>query len=333
MIPSYGLVVATCALWLLSPSVSAQTPSSSVRSGLTISKIDYHGWKDSLAIRNGAVEVIVVPAIGRVMQFHFTGEDSVLWQDASLSGKPPMQDPKHWTNFGGDKSWPSPQANWPKMIGRGWPPPFSFDQAPTKAEVKGDVVELEFPVEPTYGIRERREIKLDKDEAVLRITTTYEKVSGEPVKVGIGVITQLADPQRAFMVLPEKSKFPKGYVHLQFSLPENLTVKDRLVSLTRDHHIESQIGTDASTLLWMNDKYVLRIDSPRVEGAEYADQGSSAVIYTGANPNTYVELETFGPLSTMKPGDSIQRTNTYTLSRRTQKDAEEEARKICGLRP
>jgi hypothetical protein len=325
MIPSRRLVAATCSLWLMSLPLSTHT---SGHSAVTVSEIDYRDWKDSLAIHNASAEVIVVPATGRVMQFHFAGEEPIIWENQSLAGNLPVEDPKHWTNFGGDKSWPSPQDDWQKMIGRGWPPPFSFDQVAANASVRGNVVELEFPIDPAYGIRQRREIDLDEYQPVLRITTTYEKVSGAPVKVAIGVITQLTDPERAFMVLPEKSQFPKGYVHLQFSLPENLDVKNRLASLTRGHDIESQIGSDAGTLLWMNQKYVLRIDSPRVEGAEYADHGSSAVIYTGANPNSYVELETFGPLSTLKAGDKIQRTNTYTLSRRTEKDPEAEARKI-----
>ena len=303
---------------------------SPLASGQNITVAEYHHWKDAITLSNGTAKVIVVPAIGRVMQFHFAGEDPVFWENHALDGAAVAKDEKNWTNFGGDKSWPSPQAEWEKMIGRGWPPPFTFDQVAITAEIKDGVVTLESPVDPQYGIRERREIRLDDSRPVMTIKTIYEKVNGEPVKVGIGVITQLRDPQRAFMVLPKKSAFPKGYVHLQFDLPENLTVKDGLVSLTRGKRIESQIGSDASTLIWMDAKYVLRIDSPRVQGAEYADQGSSAIIYTGGDPLAYVELETFGPLTTMKLGDKIERTNTYTLSRRTEKDVEAEARMVAG---
>jgi hypothetical protein len=303
---------------------------SSLATGQNIRVSEYHGWKDAITLSNGTAEVVVVPAIGRAMQFHFAGEDPVLWENRALEATPVRKDEKNWTNFGGDKSWPSPQANWPKMIGRGWPPPFTFDQVSMTATIKNSVVTLETPVDPEYGIRERREVRLDPVKPVMQITTTYDKLNGDPIKLGIGVITQLRDPQRAFMVLPKKSQFPNGYVHLQFDLPQDLKVKDGLVSLTRGKSIESQIGSDASMLIWMDQKYVLRIDSPRVEGAEYADQGSSAIIYTGADPFAYVELETFGPLSTMKVGDKIQRTNTYTLSRRTEKDPEAEAQKLTS---
>src|SRR5712691_2985388 len=52
-----------------------------------ISSINYHGWADSLLLNNGQVEAVVVPAIGRVMQFHFVGEDDILWENEKLQGQ------------------------------------------------------------------------------------------------------------------------------------------------------------------------------------------------------------------------------------------------------
>jgi hypothetical protein len=296
---------------------------------VTVTSATYRGWPGAFILSNGKAEALVVPAIGRVMQFHFVGEEGTFWENRAMDGKSPDPASTEWGNFGGDKTWPAPQADWKKMIGREWPPPAAFDSRPLQGRAEGQVVELVSPVDAAYGIRTRRRVELDSRRPVLTITTTYEKVQGSPVKVGIGVITQLRDPQRAFMALPAKSQFPQGYVRLQFDPPHDLTVEDGLVSLTRGN-TQSQIGSDASTLLWMDDKYVLRIDSPRVPGAEYADEGSSAIIYTSRDPLAYVELETFGPLSTMKVGDKIQRTNTYTLSRRTEKDPGVEAKKVLG---
>ncbi len=293
-----------------------------------VSSITYHGWADSLVLNNGKVEAVVVPAVGRVMQFHFVGEDGVLWENDKLQGKPADPKATEWANFGGDKSWPSPQADWQKMIGRGWPPPATFDSTALESHTNGGVVELESPVDPAYGIRVYRRIKLDPQQPVLTVTTTYEKVSGDPVKVGVGVITQLRDPQRAFIKVPTQSKFADGYVLLNFEKPQDRKLQDSLFSLTRSHETHSQIGSDGSSLLWMNEKYALRIDSSRISDAEYANQGSSSVIYTNPDPDAYVELETYGPLTTMKAGDKIQRTNLYTLSRRTEKDPDVEAKKI-----
>jgi len=53
-----------------------------------ISTVNYHGWADSFVLSNGTVEAVVVPAVGRVMQFHFVGEGDVLWENTDLQGKP-----------------------------------------------------------------------------------------------------------------------------------------------------------------------------------------------------------------------------------------------------
>jgi hypothetical protein len=314
----------------MAPWTQAQAGDKARSPAIEISQITYHGWPHSCLISNGKVQAVIVPAIGRVMQFKFVDGENVFWEDRSLDGKSSDPNSKQWTNFGGDKSWPSPQDEWPKIIGRSWPPPGGFDAIPYEAPLEDGEVALTSPVDPSFGIRVRRRIKLDSAGSRMTITTVYEKVSGAPVKVGVGVITQLRDPERLFMVLPKPSRFPEGYVLLQFSPPEDVSVRDGLVSLRRGRKTSTQIGSDADTLLWMNDKYVLRIDSPRVPGEKYADRGTNSTIFTAPDPQAYVELETFGPLTHMNPGDRIERTNTYTLLRRTEKNPDVEARKLAN---
>jgi hypothetical protein len=320
-----SILLFTLVLWLpMCPGVAGRAlllPAHNA--AITVVQTTYNGWPGSFLISNGKAEVVVVPAIGRVMQFHFVGEGEVFWENPTLYGKFPEPNAKEWGNFGGDKTWPTPQSQWMKMIGRPWPPPATFDSVPLQAVKHGTAVELISPVDPAFGVRFRRIIRLDPQNPKMSITTTYEKVAGEPVKVGIGVITQLTDPERVFMVLPTKSMFPNGYVKQQFDLPEDLAVSGRFVSMRRGR--EAQIGSDAGTLIWMNSDYVLRIDSPRVPVAQYGDQDASATIYTSSGPLKYVELEPFGPISTMKVGDRIERSVTYTLSRRTKENALEEA--------
>ena len=103
-----------------------------------------------------------------------------------------------------------------------------------------------------------------------------------------------------------------------------------LISLTRDTVTGHKIGSDAGTLLWVGQSVSLRIDSPRVEGEDYPDNGSSGEVYTNPNPEAYVELEFLGPLQMLKAGEQIERTSSFTLVRRTEATAEAEARKILG---
>ncbi len=286
---------------------------------VTIQKQSYRGWNDALVMSNGLVEAVIVPSIGRVMQFRFAGEAGVFWENAALAGKPVNAASNDWGNFGGDKSWPAPQSEWPKITPRAWPPPVAFDSMPCTAKVIGNVVELTTPIDPHYGIRVVRTISLDARQPVMNIKTAYEKVEGEPRRVSIWVITQLPEPVMVYVPLPAQSinaiGNANGYVLQSKTAPPSLKRTNNLLSMTRDKTTAYKIGTDASTMLWMGEKFAVRIDSPRQPNKEHPDSGSSAEVYTNPNPLIYVELETLGPLREMKKGDRIEHGNTYTLYR------------------
>ncbi len=290
--------------------------------------IKYEGWPRAYVLSNGKVEAVVVSIIGRVMAFRFVGEETPFWQDPGLYGKPPDPDSKEWLNFGGDKTWPAPQSDWAKVAKRAWPPPTAFDSLPVMVKVEGRGVVLRSIVDPHYGIRTERHIELDPDRPVMRIRTVYHKVAGEPVKVGVWVITQLKDPVAVFLPVPKDSRFPKGYASQSSGTPLDLQVEDGLVSLRRKTDTGEKIGNDAGALLWVGERQMVLIESPRAAGGEFPDGGASAEIWTNGNPQQYVELETLGPLQTLRVGDQIERTNTYTLLKRTGASPAAEARRI-----
>ena len=297
----------------------------------SVTKTNYHGWPDSLVLGNGKVEAVIVPAIGRVMQFRFAGRsEGPFWENRALDGKAPDARSTEWGNFGGDKSWPAPQADWPKITGRGWPPPPAFDAMPLRSSILDlEKILLSSPVDPFFGIRVRRLVELDPEKPVMMIRTTYEKVEGGPQKIGVWVITQLKDPVAVFAPIPKNSLFPEGYNRQsEEKLPLDLKVQPGLLSLRRDPKSSTKIGTDAGSLFWVGENEILQIDSSRAPNEEYPDQGSSAEIYTNPDPLPYIELELLGPLSTMKVGDKIERTSTYTLMLRSDPDPAQEMRKL-----
>lgn len=294
---------------------------------------NYHGWERSLTIGNGVVEAVVVPAIGRIMQFRFIGQGSPFWEDPSLRGKSPEPSSSEWGNFGGDKTWPSPQADWPKVTPRGWPPPVAFDSMPVEASIRRDTIVLRSGVDPHFGIRTERVISLAHGDPVMRVETTYEKVTGLPLDVGIWIITQLQDPVLVAVALPSPSIFPEGFNRQSGDqLPKGLKLEKDLLSLARDPGKSTKIGTDASRLLWVGARHQLLIESPRSADRRYPDQESSAEVYTNPDPKTYVELEMLGPLKRLAAGDTLRQTNTYTLFPRTLADPAADAAKILGRR-
>ncbi|HUI29403.1 MAG TPA: T9SS type A sorting domain-containing protein [Candidatus Acidoferrales bacterium] len=107
--------------YFLSSALSAQTSNVSLQ---TISNYDKWGW-GAIVIQNGVITLATVPAIGaRVMQYDLDTLQSIM-VNPSLLGKtytPSTSIP--WPNFGGYKTWPSPQSNW--NSGQ-WPPPPTLD--------------------------------------------------------------------------------------------------------------------------------------------------------------------------------------------------------------
>ncbi|MDZ7957009.1 MAG: hypothetical protein RMY34_03725 [Aulosira sp. DedQUE10] len=325
-----GLLVAVIVGWKPSPANIPDQKAPSQDAKITVNKTKYQGWKDSLVLSNGEVEAVIVPAVGRVMQFRFKGEENTFWENAKMSGKAPHPTAKEWENFGGDRTWPAPQSDWEKNTGRGWPPPLGFDSIAVQAQVKGNEVTLIYPIDPFYGLRTYRRIRLDAKKAVMTISTTFEKVKGQPKDVSVWVITQLREPVAIYAALPQPSIFPKGYNKQSEQLPASLKVENGIISLTRDPKKSHKIGCDASTLLWVGEKVAVRIDSPRITGVSYPDQESSAEIFTSADPDAFLELEFLSPLKKLKIGQKISLTTTYTLIQRKNAIAEQEARQILG---
>lgn len=310
--------------------------SAAVQAGpLTITRTNYHGWDDAVRIDNGQAEVVVVPAIGRIMRLGFAGGENVIWENRELDGRSPDGRQADWLNLGGDKAWPSPQADWVKYTGcvKDWPPPRGFDGLPATASVDGDTVILTHPVDVSYGLRAIRRITLDPAKPVLTVRTTFERGKGGAVKAGVWVITQFNEPAGLFLPLPERSIFPAGYVPLPPQPPPHVEViagPPPMLSLRRDPGMSYKIGLDGSSLIWVGQTTSVRIDSPRVPGGEYPDKGSSTQVYSNAGDMKYVELETLGPLTTLKAGDTLERTNVYTLRHRTETNPLAEAVRILG---
>jgi Domain of unknown function (DUF4380) len=311
----------------------------STHHGLLIIEGDFHGW-NAIMIRSKRAEVAVVPGIGRVMRFSLTSSQSEpreepsepFWNNPKIS-KEMQPDSEGWTNFGGDKAWPAPQSDWPKIEGQGWPPPKPFDAMPCRAVIQGDRIQLTSPIDPAYGVRMVRTISLDSQKPVMTIKTTYEKVQGSPVRVGVWTITQLDSPERAFILLPEHSAFPQGYNSFLPASPKDLQVDGRLVSMTRDPENKTMIGNDGEALLWVGNGPDLLIKNENPERAgEWPEQGSHAKIYTNSGQEMkYVEFELLNPLRDLKPGESSTMSSTYTLIPRTEREPLREAKHIFGV--
>jgi hypothetical protein len=275
--------------------------------------------------------VVIVPQIGRIMSFRLLGGENVFWEDCSLDGKSGDASGKEWVNFGGDKSWPAPEADWGAVTGRKhWMPPTAFDALPVTASVAGEEVTLTSAVDEHYGLRVTRRVLLAGSE--LSVTTSYERVRGEARPVSVWVITQFQEPVKAVVPVRADSKFTNGFYQFDKTPWPQVKRVGNLLEVTRDSKTAHKLGSDARVLAWVGEKEICVITPWASEGGDYPDRGASAEVYTNPDPKKYVELETLGPLKALRTGEKMSHGQHYSLRRRTDKNTDLEMELIGFFR-
>ena len=263
-------------------------------------------------LSNGAVDAIVVPAIGRVMSFGKTGGPNLLW-----NAEPSTIAVTGWKNYGGDKAWLSPQSDWKLFHGAdNWPPESVLDGEPLQADVlSGGKLRLTTGLSKT-GIRIVRTMYFD-DNGEFVIEQTARKESGAPVKAGLWSITQVVPGQAVFFAVNPETQYKDGFFRFQNNQSQAATrVKPNLIRVDpKSGPSGAKLGFDTkiSALASVKDGVALVQKSARPDG-QYPDGADDAGFPTelyinGDAKAYYAELEILGPLQLYSAGTS----NTHTV--------------------
>jgi hypothetical protein len=296
---------------ILQPPPVVSTPS-----GVTISRGPYQSWPDSYRLGNGQCELVVVPAIGRIMRFAPRGGENVLWENRrSTRGE-------DWPNLGGDKVWPWPQDLWPRVLGgRDWPPPPECWRRPHAARVVegGSVLRMISAPLPVFGVRIVREISLAADEMRATIVTRFERLHviddfdeddddpdgppRPPCPWAIWSVTQVVPPQQLLIRLDSRASLPGGIRDLK---------PGRWKGMQREHGLlifdlpprtaEAKTGADGDAVaaVWPELIFTLK-RLPFPPGAPFEPKtrslpGEAVQVYsTGRTAPAYAELELTSP--------------------------------------
>ena len=287
-----------------------------------ISKVTYFD-RPAYKLTNGAVEAVVVPEIGRVMRFGKVGGPNLLWNNpqAQLTND-------GWKNYGGDKTWLSPQSNWKVFHGSaGWPPEPALDGLPQKADVlTGGKLQLTTPLSKT-GIRVIRTLYFDENGEFV-IEQTARKESGEPLQAGLWSISQVVPGEAVFFAINPDTQYKDGLYRWNnnAALPAE-RVRPNLIKIEpRAAGSGTKMGFDTkiSALASVSDGVAWVQKSARPDG-DYPDGASEAgfptELYVNGDPKVYYqELEILGPLQTFYKGASWTHTVRWSLHDLPSKD-------------
>lgn len=192
-----------------------------------IMEVTYQGLAAYRLTDGRDTEAVIVPSLGRVVRYGRKGGPNQLWS------RPKAQPYQGWRHFGGQVTWLAPQTDWPRMIGRRWPPDAAWEAAPAQVEVlSGAVVRLRQPVDRN-GIELIRDISLS-DTGELIIRQVAKKLRGRPLTAALWCVTSIPAPEALYVgttpdrlrhLMPMPSGFqttalPHGVVKIGIGAPQ-----------------------------------------------------------------------------------------------------------------
>jgi len=300
---------------------------------VSVTRLTWHGWDGAVRLSNGVVEAVVVPSIGRIMDFHLAGhpETSPVFVNPDWEGKSVADaDPATWAAFGGDKLWPSPQSEWAKHNVRAWPPDQTFDGDPEVAQVVPNGVRLTTPGSLAFAARATRTITLKPGEARLYIAQALLKdpdaqAGRDGFPMGVWSITQTRGDGTVFLPLAAGGT-PPGFLVMgeagDVPAAPYFTTSAGLLRVARDraksHKIGALMGAGAASG-WVASLYggdVLFSEHYAYRpGTLYPDGGAPAEVYTNAGATAYIEMELLGPLVPLGHGEKTAHDIYWQLQR------------------
>ena len=275
-----------------------------------IQETQYSGF-DAWRLCDGKTEAIIVPALGRVMSFKTESGQNWLWNATFPNGKTP--DTSAWHNWGGDKTWLSPQANWAKMgAEKGWPPAREWDQNFQSQVLSGGKLKIWGPVSPVTSLRISRVFYHDANgDFVIEQSVQQEK--GAPISAGIWSVTQIDGEEldAVFLARSEKSDYDSGFRQLSKAMngAQPQTVSPTLLQVIPTLSGDYKIGTDAprAAIAAVKNGVAFVQRAARPEGnypdGEAGKSGTPVQLFSAGNAKAnYLELEMLSPIFSFKPG-------------------------------
>jgi hypothetical protein len=296
--------------------VHAQTTDVSLHS---ISNYNQWVW-NSIVMQNDLITVATVPAIGgRVMQYDLANLPSIFINSPEI-GKTYTPQNGIYRNFGGYKTWPSPQGSWPGQ----WPPPSTLDygaytfKADSTSNDSASVI-VTSPIEQWVapGIQYERRATIYPGTSRVKMEQTIINTGTSTVNWGMWSITQsiVNHPGKTdyenfwsyFPINPNsvygangiltdgssnawKGEIAPGVYGVQFS-PTNPNGKKVFA--------DSHKGWIAYAVI--SDTVVFARTFEIFEGAQYPDNARITVYVSNTNPS-YMEVEVKSPLVDLAPG-------------------------------
>ena len=272
----------------------------------TVERTTFQTWDDCLRLSNGVVELVVTVGCGpRILSFGLSSGGNLLYTDED-------QDAAAGDHVihGGHRLW---------YDGEGFDRTYPPDEDAVAWSRTGSGIEFIKPTEKTTGIRKRLVVSFRTGEATVEVTPEIENDGVWSIQCAPWAITMLRSGGVAVVpfscgdpdsLLPDRSLTMWPYTDVD---DERLSFETGLMLIDQSTEGDSiKVGT-SGTDGWVGyavDGTALVREFDHDPTATYPDRGSVVEVYADSG---HAELEIFGPLSPLSPGESKTHTETWRL--------------------
>lgn len=281
---------------------------------VSIEKINFHGWPNSYRVSNGTVEAVITGDVGpRVMRYGFVGGQNLFKEFAGQLGKSGEPD---WQPRGGHRVWVAPED-----------PVKSYapDNHPVHIAIAGDVLEATAPVEALTGLEKQITFKMAGQGAAVEVIHKIRNTTANDCELASWVLTMMAQGGAGIHGFPPRGTHPEMlaptnplvmWAFTNLGDPRWRLLQKYLVLLQDPHNsVPQKLGSfhrdTWGAYLLKGELFVKRVTA---EGTptRYPDFGCSFETFTNAE---ILELETLGPLTRLRPGETVTHTEHWNLHR------------------
>lgn len=280
----------------------------------THQRISAFGWPNCYKLANAQIELILTTDVGpRILHCGFVGGENHLGPNAANLGTTGGAD---WKDYGGHRLWHAPEAA---------PRSYAPDNGPVTVEAHSGFLRFIQPTEPSTGIQKEIEVSLAPEAAHARITHRLRNHNLWAAQLAPWALTVVARGGTAILPLPprhpwdEKHFLPAGQLTL-WSYTDladpRWTFGEQFILLRHDPSQAAfqKLGVRASAG-WIgyarSGELFVKACSFDPQ-AEYPDLNTPLEVFASAE---VVELETLGPLATLRPGAAVEHVEDWRLFR------------------
>lgn len=302
---------------------------------VSIEEVRYQNWLDGIRLANSKVDLVATTGVGpRIIRFGFLGAENEFAQLPAVA-MPAYDDT--WRMYGGHRFWHAPEVA---------PRTYHPDNEPVSWRQEGDVVRVTQPVEKHNAIQKELDIWLAPDAAHARITHRLTNRGVWPVELAPWAISVMAPGGVGIIPLP-----PRGAHGVENLLPTSTlslwpytdmsdprwTWGRRYLLLRQDINASGpqKIGASAPDgwVAYARAGHLFVKQVTPVAGAVYPDSNSMVELYSDP---AFQEVETFGPLTRLAPGESVEHVEDWRLLpnvSQPQSEQDVESQVAAQLRP